>query len=759
MSKILLLLSLLALVLLIVLAVYSWGLRKEIQTSLDEGWFLPTWEVYSGPLTYKVGQIKNSSQIIREFKDMGLKERGMTQSLSDNEFSLLPDNICNQRLSGAAELKANTRSCLIAVLDQTNYIIQLSLNEILEIFKGDQLNPTLKIRLRPILIGQYLEGKSLRRNFKSLMDFPKSCLDATLAIEDRDFLKHKGISIKSIFRALIRNFKSGRISQGGSTLTQQLIKNKFLNSERSYKRKFKEALMALLLDYSISKDKILEAYLNIVYMGTDGVFELRGFPAAAEKYFDKPIEDLSIKECASLAASLKGPGTYRPGKAKNKERLALVLKAMNDEDWIGPNEYKQAQKSQLNLSTSPRPSYFFPYFVDAALQFAKTKTTKETKSLKIYTTLSIDHQTWAQKAIKKSLPQVSKKAGTSLEGLIVSSHPQTGEVLALINGTNIAKHSLNRVVKNKRQVGSLLKPFLVASSLKRGSSPLRMLPNTPKTYVFEQNTWSPKNYSKTSGGEVHLFQSLIHSMNLPMAFLVMDVGPKQWVSDMKNWGWDPGFLAVPSLALGATEALSPLKVLEMYSHLVLFHPGPKLYYVKEILAHDGRSLFKHEEAFNLLSPDPITEWAQTVALLTLTPKFGTARRVQSMDLKSQYGGKTGTSSGNKDAWFVGFDSENVTLAWTGAATPKSLSITGSSSALPLWMEYAKIKELHHPIAPSFEWPVDLEFKVYPGFYGSDPKLAKKLPESPFYLPFRSQDLENCGTELSPCSPLGVEKDI
>jgi len=701
--------------------------------------------------------------MIREFKSMGLKERGMTQSLSDNEFTLLPDNICAQRLGEVATLKTNTRSCLIAVLDQTHYVIQLSLTEILEIFKGNKLESETQIRLRPLLIGQYLDGKSLRREFRSLMDFPKACLDATLAIEDRDFLKHKGISPKSIFRALVRNFKSGRITQGGSTLTQQLIKNKFLNAERSYQRKFKEALMALILDYSISKDKILEAYLNIVYMGTDGVFEIRGFPAAARKFFDKPVEDLSIKECASLAASLKGPGIYGPGKKKNKQRLELVLNAMRDEDWIGPSEYKRAQQSQLNLSLSSSPSYFFPYFVDAALKFAKTKTTKDTKSLKVYTTLSIDHQTWAQKAIKKALPESSKKAKTQLEGLIISSHPQTGEVLALVNGTHFGKHPLNRAVQNRRQVGSLLKPFLVASGLKRGSSPLRLLPNTPKTFVFEQNTWSPKNYSKTSGGKAHLFQALIHSMNLPMAFLVMDVGPKKWVSDMKNWGWDPGFLAVPSLSLGATEALSPLDVLEMYSHLVLFHPGPKLHYVKEIIAHDGRRLFKHEEAFKLSSPDPITEWAQTVAMLSLTPRYGTARRIQSMNFRTQYGGKTGTSSGNKDAWFVGFDSENVTLAWTGAPTPKSLNITGSSSALPLWMEFTKQKELYSPAAPGFEWPLDLEFKVYPGFYGSDPVLAKKLPEGPFYLPFRNSDIENCGTDTSPCEPMGLElsseKDI
>lgn len=694
--------------------IIAWGtqLKAGIQGSLEKGWFMPPTQIYTGDLSLRIGQQIHLSDLKSLFEEAGWRLRDMDQSILNQEFTLLPANICQTKID--TELPDSTESCLVFKGKEDEGLILLSAQKILDIltFRDGLIISTPSLTVGSTLFAQFIDGKAIRQKHTSISRFPTQCLDAILAIEDDRFLEHKGVSLRSIFRAFIRNIRAGKLSEGGSTITQQLIKNKFLSSEKTLVRKAREAMMAIALEISVDKNTILESYLNITYMGQDGPFEVRGFPAAAEFYFDKEISELSLRECASLAGTVKGAGFYGPHKEKNLDRTNIVLKRMLELEWIGKEAYDQAVKEKLKVRTNSKDEFLAHYFINAVHEFITDNDIDSSKGLKVFTTLSADHQKAAEKS---ALERIKRLKNTSenpdmLEGLIVSANPKTGEVLALVGGSNFKTSPYNRALKNYRPIGSLMKPFVYLSALLQDPqlTPLSLISNAAYVHEDRGKKWTPLNYNKKAvGGEAFLFQGLMMSLNIPSTRVGMEhTSPANIVQMVEDLGGPKDRLKpYPSVILGTFE-FYPLEVLQIYSTLSQMGEFQPIHFVKQIQDLEGASLWSLDN----LKTKPQTQigqktkFAEVIGMMKNTLFYGTARSSLAWKIKGVYAGKTGTTSFHKDAWFAGFSKDHVAIAWVGYDKEKGSRLTGAGSALPLWMDYIREREKKGYIPEDFDWP-------------------------------------------------------
>ncbi len=721
--------------------IFVWALKvnKDIKSSLEKGWFSKPVQIYTGSQEIRRLQKISASNLVNRFNESGWTERGLDQSIVENEFTLLPVNLCEQRID--TQLPKSGSSCLVFKSKIQSGLIVLSPNQILEIliFQDNQMQSIESVSIGGKLFAQFIDEKAVRQNFTSISQIPDFCLESILAIEDDKFLDHKGISPRSIARAFIRNIKAGRLSEGGSTITQQLIKNKFLTNKKTLIRKIREAVMAILIEITVDKNKILESYLNIIYMGQDGPFEVRGFPAAAQFYFNKKIDKLSIRECASLAGSVKGPGIYGPHKTKNNRlRIVAVLERMRDLKWIKEDEFKASANENLEIFSKKSDTFLAPYFVNAVNAFIKQQDIDPSEGLRVYTTLSADHQKAAERVAKKRVKDFKErfKNPEKLENLIVSANPKTGEVLALVGGSSFQASPYNRAILNFRPIGSLMKPFVYLSALieDKDLTPLSLISNEKFIYKDKLKSWEPANYNKAAfGGEVYLFQALMLSLNIPTARVGLEhTDPQKIIDLVDKFGVTDRLKPYPALILGTFE-FYPLEVLQLYSALSQFGDAPKIHYVKKIEKMDGDILYE-------FIPDQPLEFehkdqaGQVVGMLKNTLKYGTARSSQSWKLKGSYAGKTGTTSFHKDAWFAGFSSEHVAISWVGYDQGTGSKLSGAGQPLPVWLDYMKSIEDLGQVSDDFNWPENLQTKDYSSF-----RLTEDAPT--LYIPLPEEDIE------------------
>lgn len=724
-----------------IIVLWGYQLKADIQSSLDSGWFMPPTQIYTGDLKLRLNQHTSSSSLSTTFQEAGWKERGMDQSILDNEFAILPYEICQEKID--TQLPEEAHECLVFKGENQEGLVVLDPDKIIDIltFQEGLIVTTSSLTIGSTLFAQFIDNKPIRQNYTSISQFPTQCLDAIVAIEDDRFLEHKGVSPRAIFRAFFRNIKSGRLSEGGSTITQQLIKNKFLSSEKTLVRKIREAMRAVVLELAVDKNKILESYLNINYMGQDGPFEVRGFPAAAEFYFNKSISEVTLRECASLSGSVKGPGIYGPHKEKNKERTDLVLKRMLELGWIQEDSFNKAMNETLKVRTKSKEDFLAHYFIDAVHDFIAKEKIDRSKGLKVYTTLSDEHQKAAEKSAQTRLERLKENSENPklLEGLIVSANPKTGEVLALVGGSNFRFSPYNRAIHNYRQIGSLMKPFVYLSALLQDETltPTSLISNAPYTYNDRGKKWSPLNYNKKAvGGEAFLFQSLMLSLNIPSARLGMEhTSPKHIVELVETLGGPQKRLqAYPSVILGSFE-FYPLEVLQIFATLSQMGTYNKIHFIKSIENLDGDVLWSHEQN----PPEQVLrssgKAAEVIGMLKNTVKFGTARASHAWQTKGVYAAKTGTTSFHKDAWFAGFSKEHVAIAWVGYDKEQGSRLTGAGSAMPLWMDYIRERERFGYIPEDFDWPEGTLSEYY-----SASELNDKSSELHFPVPENGVEL-------------------
>ncbi|BCK02301.1 penicillin-binding protein 1B [Vibrio cholerae] len=549
------------------------------------------------------------------------------------------------------------------------------------------------LRLDPKLMGMLEKDSSEQRLFLRRDQFPEVLVDALLVTEDRDFYQHDGVSPLAIGRAMVVNLKAGRTVQGGSTLTQQLAKNIFLSSDRTLWRKLREAYMALIIDYRYSKDRILEAYLNEVYLGQSGADAIHGFGLASRLYFGQPLQELRIDQLALLVGMVKGPSYYNPMRYPDRarERRDLVLKLMMEHDILTAQEYQQAVTRPLDVQktaqiASRQPAYFQQVSIELKQKLGDKF--KADSGLRVFTSLDPVSQSKLEQAIHEQIPQLAKTAGKDLEAAAIAVDRNSGEIRAMVGGKRTGYDGFNRVLNASRQIGSLVKPavYLTALAHPEQYNLATTLEDTPLTLkAGDGSLWTPRNYDREYRGDVPLYQALAKSLNVPVVKLGMQLGLDQVSATLASLGVNRDEIRpVPSMLLGSFS-LTPYQVAQMYQTMTNSGKKAPLSALRSVLDLDGNVLYESLPKVSQ-AVDQQAAWLTTYAMKQGVQE-GTGRYLNAQFSSAALAGKTGTTNDNRDSWFVGVDGREVTTIWLGRDDNQPTKLTGASGALRVYAQY------------------------------------------------------------------------
>ncbi len=552
--------------------------------------------------------------------------------------------------------------------------------------------PLQRMRLDPLVIGQIFPGHREDRLLVRLEQAPPELVQALLATEDRNFFKHHGVSPRGIARALWRDITAGK-REGGSTLTQQLVKNYFLTSERTLSRKFQELIMAVLLELRYDKQEILEAYLNEVFLGQDGPRAIHGFGLAAHYYFDKSLERLTPAQSALLVAMVNGPSRFHPRRnpARAKARRDLVLQLMANEGHLDEQDRKYEQSSSLGVV--PQPSLKLSR-VPAFMDLVKRELTRDYSpdqlqgdGLQIFTSLDPQVQQHTEKAVASRLAQLEASGRAnkkSLQAAAIVTSSLDGRVLALVADRQPGFAGFNRALDARRQVGSLIKPFVALAALQEPErfsllTPLKDDPLALKT--ANGNVWEPQNYDHKNHGIVPLHAALTHSYNRPMARLGLAVGIDRVAGQIRELGFSRTLNAYPSLALGAVE-MSPLEILSLYQVLATGGYKVRPSAITGVTSATGAALNRYPVTARAVADEGAVYLLANNLQEVVASGTGKAlnRRLGGLALA----GKTGTTDDLRDSWFAGFSGEHLGVVWVGRDDNKAAGVTGASGAMKVF---------------------------------------------------------------------------
>lgn len=550
-------------------------------------------------------------------------------------------------------------------------------------------------RLDPALIGSFYPTHHQDRLWVKFSDAPPLLIQTIMAVEDRNFYKHYGIKPLSILRALKANILAGKTVQGGSTLTQQLVKNLFLTQEKSLRRKFEEAVMALSLELFYTKDQIFEAYINEVYLAQDGNRAIHGFGMASRFYFGRALEDLGAAETAFLVGILKGPSHYEPRlhPERARARRDQVIRMMVGQKLIRPDEAEQALRSKLGiLPAPPSGDSRFPAFMDLVrrqLLLEYEESDLRTEGLRIFSTLDPQIQFAVESAATSQLKAIEAARGlpkNSLEAAVVVTAAGSNEVLAMLGGRRPGEPGFNRALDARRPIGSLVKPAVYLSALMQPHrfTLVSPLADAPLEIKMQNTVWSPKNYDRRFHGTVPLYEALAQSYNVATVRLGMDIGLVRIFENLKRLGVEGEFPAYPSALLGALE-LTPIEVTQMYHTFASggFHSPVRA--IQSVYRPDGQLLQRYPLTVRE-NVDPGAVYLLNTALQEVFTD-GTARSLgRHLVQRLAPAGKTGTTNDLKDSWFAGFTGDRVAVVWVGRDDNTPCGLNGSTGALPVWGE-------------------------------------------------------------------------
>lgn len=580
--------------------------------------------------------------------------------------------------------------------------------------RSTQQNGTGIARLEPILVGGIYPRHNEDRVLIQLPKVPQPLIDALIATEDRKFYNHHGVSLRGIARAMVSNMTGGP-RQGGSTLTQQLVKNFYLSPERTLKRKANEALMALLVEMHYSKNDILEAYLNEVNLGQNGNHSINGFGLASQFYFGQPLNELKLPQMAFLVGLVKGPSLYNPWRNPKLalERRNVVLHNMLVTGRIDQQQYDDAIKTKLNVIKKPTIGQsLFPDFLDVVRRQLKEEYQEvdlTSEGLRIFTTLDPIVQTSANKAFDTTIKQLIKRNPKKLEGLqgaVTIANPENGEILAVVGGSGMFT-GFNRALDAKRQVGSLLKPIVYFNALESQRYTLiSPISDAPVSITgMGMKDWKPKNYDGQSHGTVPLNYALAHSYNLATVRLGWELGIPSFINTLHMLGIDEDIKPYPSILLGAVN-LSPMQVLGMYQVYAAngFRYAPRS--IRSVVDAKGNPLQRY--GLNVRqSLDPGGVYLLNYALQQVMRSGTGASAYATLPSNLNLAGKSGTTNDARDSWFAGYSGNYVAVVWLGHDDNSPIGLTGSSGALPVWINVMKQLNLA-PVEPV--QPTDVQWQ-------------------------------------------------
>jgi len=583
--------------------------------------------------------------------------------------------------------------------------------------------------------------KKRHRLYATYNEIPFYLIEGVVAMEDTRFFEHKGINPDAIIRAIIKDIKARAFVEGGSTITQQLIKNMYLSSKKRLSRKLKEAILAIKLEEKLSKEEILERYLNEISYGNNYL----GVKTAAEGYFRKPLSSLSLKESAMLVAIPNAPSYYNPLRHYERtiKRANLILKRLKNLGWITNDEYKNAIKEKPKVYKTTLSQNVAPYIVDEVVRkFSKKFKDLKTGGYKIFTTIDLDKQKIAKDSIKYGLNNALKFTKedankTDLNGALVAVDNKTGDILALVGGVDYKKSSFNRATMTKRQPGSAFKPFVYQTALDLGYNPATKLTDLSRTFKYKKNgktvTWTPKNYERDFKGFIPLREALVHSRNLATVNLVYDLGLQKIRQRLARLDVEniPNDL---SISLG-NLAISPLKMAQIYT--IFSNSGhmiePRL--VSKIVSKYNSVLFETRPKEILDFTKPEQAYLMTTILKDVI-KRGTGRnaRVDGIELA----GKTGTTNNYIDAWFCGYSPSVTTIVWYGRDRYKPIKkgATGGKIAAPAFAKFYKgLLKLNPNMPREFKMPSGVYIGFVDGhkeYYTNISPLPQEDPNADIY---------------------------
>ena len=673
------------------LAIYVVYLDFSVRTKFEGSrWALPA-RVYARPLELYPDQHLNAEQFSEELHLLGY--RSVSRPRDPGTYT---------RVGSSFILR--TRDFVFWDGEETSRSVRLefSENRLMGLWRADVGDPIDLLRLDPPQIGSIYPSHNEDRVLVKIDEVPALLIDTLIAVEDRGFYEHHGVSPRSILRAMMANVRAGRTVQGGSTLTQQLVKNLFLTNERTLTRKINEAIMALLVDWHYEKDEILEAYLNEVYLGQDGRRSIHGFGLASQFYFERPLSKLTPSQIALLVALVKGPSYYDPRRnsLRAHQRRDLVLGLLAEQQKLPAEMIETAQAEPLGVL--PRRTSGVtrvPAFIDLVRRQLRRDYTEEdlsTEGLNIFTTLDPEIQNQTELAITKKLNQLAR-AGVSeeLQGAAVVVNVSNGEIQAVVGGRDPRFAGFNRALDAVRPVGSLIKPAVYLTALMRPEqyTLASLIDDGPLDVDLGGGEhWTPQNYDHESHGNVLLLDALAMSYNVSTARLGLEIGVPAVLDTLRALGVKRPLTEYPALLLGAAN-LSPLNVAQMYQTIASGGFRTPLRSIRAVLTSDGKPLQRYpltvEPAFDSV---PVF---QLTAALRAAAREGTGKTMyQLLPKELIVAGKTGTTDDLRDSWFVGFGENVLAAVWLGMDDNKPAGLTGAGGALKVWSELMSNIEVH-----------------------------------------------------------------
>jgi penicillin-binding protein 1B len=563
-------------------------------------------------------------------------------------------------------------------------------------------------RLDPPVIGSVFPIHGEDRLVVSPEEIPALLRNGIKLIEDRRFDQHHGVDTLGVLRAVWVNLRAGRVVQGGSTLTQQLVKNYFLTDAQTFDRKATEAVMALRLEAHYSKDEILVAYLNEVFLGQDGERAIHGFGLGSEFYFAKPLGELDAGELALLIGLVKGPSYYDPRRHPDRAlaRRNLVLKEFTDAHLIDANAAQRAAAAPLGLR--PGGGSYVPAYIDLVRRHLKrdyAEADLAAAGLSVYTSLDPRAQASAERALTRDLQLLDAKSavrGGHLQGAVIVAEPNSGDVVAVVGGRETdTAGTFNRALDARRPIGSLVKPAVYLTALESGRyTAASLIDDAPiEMKLPDGSIWAPQNFEHNVNGSVTLAKALAESLNLATVKLGMDLGLPKVADTLQSLGLESSTALNPSMLLGTVE-MSPLEVVQVYTSLANGGFRARLRAVRAVLDEQGRPLKQFKVQVEPAAP-PAAVY-QLLRMLMLVPTHGTARDAAArLPRGLVIAGKTGTSSDTRDSWFAGFTGSYLSVVWVGYDDNRVTGLTGAAGALPVWADtMASLKPVSfEPIAP------------------------------------------------------------
>ncbi|MCO7612080.1 MULTISPECIES: penicillin-binding protein 1B [Pseudomonas] len=675
----------LSLVGLVVLAGFAVYLDAVVQEKFSgKRWTIPA-KVYARPLELFVGQKLSKEDFLTELDALGYRRESVANGPGAAAVS---GNTVDLNTRGFQFYEGLEQAQAVRVRFSGDYVAELSGS------KGAKL---AVVRLEPLLIGGLYPKNLEDRILIKIDQVPPYLLETLVAVEDRDFYSHFGVSPKSIARAIWVNTSSGQMRQGGSTLTQQLVKNFFLTNERSLSRKLNEAMMALLLELHYDKREILEAYLNEVFVGQDGQRAVHGFGLASQFFFSQPLSELKLHQVALLVGMVKGPSYYNPRRYPERalERRNLVLDLLAQQGVATPEQVEAAKKMPLGVTKrGSLADSSFPGFLDLVKRQLREDYRDEDlteEGLRIFTSFDPILQMKAEASVNDTFKRLAGRKGSEdVEAAMVVTNPETGEVQAMIGSRQASFAGFNRALDAVRPIGSLIKPAVYLTALEKPSQYTLTSWLSDEAFSVkgaDGQVWKPQNYDRRSHGTIFLYQGLAHSYNLSTARLGLEVGVPNVLKTLGRLGVTREFPAFPSMLLGA-GGMSPMEVATMYQTLANGGFNTPMRGIRSVLTAEGEPLkrypFQIQQRFDAGSIYLIQSAMQRVM------REGTGSSVYNVLPKTlALAGKTGTSNDSRDSWFAGFSQDLLAVVWLGRDDNGKTPFTGATGALQVWTSFMR----------------------------------------------------------------------